>query len=204
MTSVVPGVGGLVLTVLARTAQPLTGRRIATMLAPAASQSGVNDVLRDLARHGVVLRERAGSAYLHRLNPDHLAAPAIRALASLRQALIDEVAHRVDGWPLPAHAVWLFGSTARGDGHTASDIDLLVVRRDDVEEDDPRWEAQLSELTEAVHAWTGNPAEIVEHDRASLSALAASGDALIDNLTQDAVVITGPGLAAMLAPARAA
>lgn len=204
ISSVVPGVGGLVLAVLARTGQPLTGRRIAAMLAPTASQSGVNDALRDLTLHGLVLREEAGSAYLHRLNPDHLAAPAIRALASLRQNLLGAITDHVGRWSLPAHAVWLFGSTARGDGHVGSDVDLLVVRGDGVDEDDHRWGNQLSELIEAVRAWTGNPAEIVEHDRTSLRALAASGDALVAGLVRDAVVIVGPTPATLLSTAQAA
>ena len=204
ISSVVPGVGGLVLAILSRTTQPLTGRRIAAMLAPAASQSGVNDALRDLVRHGLVLREHAGSAYLHRLNRNHLAAPAVVALASLRQSLLDAIAHHVAGWEAPAQAVWLFGSTARGDGHVGSDVDLLVVRPVDVDEADPCWEAQLSDLTEAVHVWTGNPAEILEHDATSLGALVASGDALIDDLIRDVLVITGPSPTMLLRTARAA
>lgn len=204
ISSVVPGIGGLVLAILSRTTQPLTGRRIAAMLAPVASQSGVNDALRDLVRHGLVLREHAGSAYLHRLNRHHLAAPAVVALASLRQSLVDAIVDHVNRWEVSAQAVWLFGSTARGDGHVDSDVDLLVVRPVDVDEDDPRWEDQLSGLTEAVHAWTGNPAGILEHDRTSLGALATSRDALIDDLVRDALVILGPSPTTLLDTARAA
>ena len=143
ISSVVPGVGGLVLAVLARTDRALTGRRLAELVAPSASQTGVNCALHVLAASGVVQRERAGPSYLYRLNRDHLAADAITALATMRERLVDRIGQRVASWEIPAEAVWLFGSAARGDGSTSSDVDLVVVRPADVDEDDETWARQL-------------------------------------------------------------
>lgn len=199
MAAVVPGVAGEVLTVLARTTQPLTGRQIASLVAASASQSGVSRVLRELGSRGIVQRQPAGSAHLYTLNREHLAASAIVELASLRQRLVDRIAGEVRDWTLPAEAVWLFGSTARGQEGPGSDIDLVVLRAPAVDEDDPAWEEQLSRLTEGVHAWTGSPVDLVEHDRASLTVLVSSDDRFVDELRRDAVTVTGPSSRRVLA-----
>ena len=59
-----------ILRLFLRTHGQLTGRRVA-------AQTGLNHktchaALRDLARHGVVLRTRAGTAHLYRLNTEHI------------------------------------------------------------------------------------------------------------------------------------
>lgn len=200
ISSVVPGVTGVVLAVLGRTDIPLTGRRIAEMVAPSASQSGVNAALQQMAREGVVHREEAGSAYLYRLNSDHLAAEAILQLVSLREAFFERVAERARSWQVPATAVWIFGSAARADGDSSSDIDLLVVRPPDVDEDDERWARQLDDLGAAVLTWTGNSPQVVEHDETSLLTLAARGDRLVDDLRDHALAISGPSPREVLQP----
>jgi hypothetical protein len=43
-----------------------------------------------------------------------------------------------------------------------SDIDLLVVRPDTVDADDPQWRTQLDGLASSVTAWTGNDTRILE------------------------------------------
>lgn len=200
ITSVLPGVTGVVLGVLGRTDAPLTGRRIAEMVSSSASQSGVNRALQQLTSVGLVHRTEAGSAYLYRLNQDHLAADAVQQLATLTRLLVQRIAEQVRLWEVPARAVWLFGSTARADGGPTSDIDVLVVRPGDVDEDDERWAPQVDSLGAAVHAWTGNPPEIVEHDDASLAALAARGDRLVDDLRRDALAVVGPPPRELLPP----
>ena len=64
MSSVVPSVHGTVLSVLARTRAPLTGRRVAELASSPASQRQVANVLTALTEAGVVLRETQGSANL--------------------------------------------------------------------------------------------------------------------------------------------
>lgn len=199
MSSVVPGVAGEVLTVLARTTRPLTGRQIASLVEASASQSGVSRVLRELGARGIVHHQPAGSAHLYTLNREHLAAPAIVELASLRQRLVDRIAEQAGRWELPAEAVWLFGSTVREQDGPGSDVDVVVLRAPAVDEDDPAWEDQLSRLTEGVHAWTGSPADLVEHDRASLGVLVTSGDRFVDELRRDAVTVTGSDVRRVLA-----
>src|SRR6266516_2594502 len=111
---VAPTLDGDVLTLLARADRPLTGRAVARE--SGASHGGVQRALAHLVAEGIVTRERAGRAFLYRLNRDHLAARWIEGLASLRLELIERLRETVTAWQVPADAVVLFGSAARNEG----------------------------------------------------------------------------------------
>jgi hypothetical protein len=147
MSSVVPGLHGRVLGVLARTDRALTGRSVAALLHSPASPSGVQKVLDDLVSNGVVTAEPAGRARLYTLNRDHVAAAAIDQLARLRDVLLERIKAEAETWKIPAKAIWLFGSTARGQGDADSDLDLLIVRPDDVDDSEPEWLEQVETLS---------------------------------------------------------
>ena len=68
--SVIPSVQGAVLSVLARTDEPLSGRRVAELTRPRFAQTRVNAVLQKLADSGIVLRESRPPANLYRLNQE--------------------------------------------------------------------------------------------------------------------------------------
>lgn len=191
ISSVIPSVHGVVLAVLARTDAPLSGRGVAALTGGRAGQWRVNQVLGELTEAGIVTREEHPPAYLYRLNRAHLAAAPITALASLRATLIASMQAAVEAWPRPAAAVWLFGSAARGDGGPASDIDVLVLRPDDVSEEDPEWVAQVDGLSADVTAWTGNSCALLEYSEAEFAALVARGQRLVDELRSDALWIAG-------------
>ena len=72
-------------------------------------------------------------------------------------------------WQIPALAVVLFGSVARGQAGPTSDVDLLVVHADATEMDAPGWRHQLGELAENVTAMTGNDARVLEYSAAEIS-----------------------------------
>jgi predicted nucleotidyltransferase len=190
-SSVVPGLHGRVLGVLARTDRPLTGRAIAALLRTPASPSGVQKVLDDLVGNGVIIAEPAGRARLYTINRDHVAYNAIEQLAGLRERLLERIKTEADSWELPAKAIWLFGSTARGQGDANSDLDLLVVRPDDVDDSDPRWLDQLATLSAHASLWSGNACEVVEYSAREVRDLVKHGERLVTELRQDAVAITG-------------
>src|SRR4051794_30709298 len=159
--AIAPGVEGAVLVVLAGTTAPLTGRQIARLAARGTSPS-VSAALDRLVERGLVHRQVAGRAYLHTLNRDHVAAPVVEALAGLRGELLRRLRDALADWdPAPVH-VSMFGSGARADGDTSSDIDLLVIRPDGVDAEDDKWRGQLHALADSVYAWTGNHAGISE------------------------------------------
>jgi predicted nucleotidyltransferase len=192
-SAVSPTVEGDVLVVLAGTTKPLTGRQVA-QLVRRGSQKGVSVALDRLVEHGLVLRDEAGRAYLHRLNRDHLAAGAVESLAAMRGELLRRLRERIGQWVVaPSHAS-LFGSTARGDGDTDSDIDLLVVRPEAVGEDDSLWREQLEGLAEAVHIWTGNHAGIIELSQGEFRALPAHHPPILDDLRSDGIDLAGEKL----------
>ena len=186
-----PGARGGVLTVLAATEKPLTGRTVASLTQPHASLRAVQTALDDLALNGVVLREHVGRAHLYTLNRSHLAAPAVLGLANMRQELLDRIRTEVSTWAVESEATWMFGSAARGDADAHSDIDLLIVRPDHIDGDDQTWLQQILEISEHVHDWTGNACEILELSVTELNAASGRDDRLVTELRRDAVHVTG-------------
>lgn len=91
----------------------------------------------------------------------------------------------------PAH-VSIFGSAARGDGDTESDIDLFVVRRLNVDASNPRWREQLDRLTTDVYRWTGNHLAISEVDERQLRRLRREHPPVVDAVGADAITLFGP------------
>lgn len=191
VSSVVPGLHGRVLGVLARTDRALTGRAVAGLLHTPASPSGVQKVLDDLVSNGVVIAEPAGRARLYTLNRDHVAAQAIDQLAHLRDVLLERIKAEANAWQLPAKAIWLFGSTARGQGDSDSDLDLLIVRPDEIDDSDRIWLEQVDTLSAHASLWSGNSCEVVEYSAHELRDLIGHRARLVTELRRDALPITG-------------
>lgn len=186
-----PAEGG-VLAVLAGTDRPLSGREVARI--GGQPKSTVARVLQRLVEHGVVdAREAgAGAALLYVLNREHLAAESLEALVTLRRRLIERLAGDLATWSVPPHHASLFGSTARGDGSTHSDIDLFLVRPVGVAADDPRWREQLDRLAARVERWTGNHASVAEVSLDDVARLARERPPVVTELTRDAITLLGP------------
>jgi hypothetical protein len=169
VVSLIPVLAGPILTVLAATTRPLTGREVHRLLPVSASQPGVQSALTELAAHGLVLQTPSGNAILHELNRDHLLAPLIEQLPTLRAAAFAAIADIIqDQAPAASRAV-LFGSVARGDADHTSDIDLALVWPDDT--DDDARETAAADIGGAVRRLTGNvctPLQFTESDFASL------------------------------------
>jgi predicted nucleotidyltransferase len=199
--AITPTLDGPVLSVLAGTTRPLTGRAIARLV-PHGSQKGVQLVLNRLAEQGVISRQEAGQASLYELNRDHLAAPAAEALASLRAALLERLRNELATWRVRPHHASVFGSVARGDGDTASDVDLFIVRPKATVEENPIWRAQLDRLAREVRAWTGNEAAIIEISAGDVARLRADRPKVIDELDRDGIDISGRKLRTLLGAAR--
>jgi predicted nucleotidyltransferase len=85
-------------------------------------------------------------------------------------------------------AAWLFGSVARGDAGSSSDVDLLVVV-DDLES--PELRNGLALLADDVLDWTGNALQVVEHTPASWRRLVRSGKGLVDEVRRDGIALAG-------------
>ncbi len=195
--AVCPSLDGDVLNVLAGTTRGLTGREVA-LLTGRTSHSGVLAVLNRLTDHGLVIRVELNRAYLFSLNREHLACPAVLALVGMRKTLLDEIRKDVDAWQVAPVHVSLFGSTARGDGNTASDIDLFVVRPATTSAEDPRWREQIDALEQRIHGWTGNRAGVAEVAEGEIERLVTDERPIVAELRADAIGLFGPTIATLL------
>jgi hypothetical protein len=181
---------GPILGVLAGTTRALSGREVARL--SGLSANGAWKALRRLVEHGLVSAEAAGAGtVVYTLNRDHLAAQPAIALARLRATLLERLRTTIDGWhPAPLHAS-LFGSAARSDGDTASDIDLLVIRPVGIHEDDPAWRAQIESLADDVLRWTGNHAGIADVGEGDLKRLSRDRPPIVEEVERDAILLAG-------------
>ncbi|MDO8188394.1 nucleotidyltransferase domain-containing protein [Conexibacter sp. JD483] len=196
-SAVVPSLDGDVLAALAGTSQPLSGREVARR-ARRGSQRGVLTVLDRLVEQGLVRRQEAGGALLFTLNRDHVAAGAVAALAELRVELLRRIRDEIGGWAIAPRFAAVFGSFARADGGTESDIDLLVVRSRATRAGEPGWQAQLDGLSESIARWSGNHAGLVELSEQELPRLRKQRPPVVAELLRDAVVVHGPPVTAIL------
>ena len=184
---ITPTVDGDVLRVLAGATAEFTPGQVHRLLSEH-SASGIAKVLARLTDQGIVHRRRAGSAYLYQLNRDHLAAPHIIALAQQRHMLLTRLAETVTGWASPPVYGALFGSGARDDHSTTSDLDLFLVRPDDVDED--LWDEQTGALAQQATQWTGNDARILEFSESEVRVLANS-EPVLTNIAEEGSTFAG-------------
>jgi hypothetical protein len=191
--AVVPTLDGPVLEVLARTTRPLTGREVHG-LARRGSPNGIRLALARLAEHGIVYAEQRSTAVYYTANREHLAWPAVETLTNLRRTLFQRLRTELESWDCPPIHASLFGTAARGDGDATSDIDILLVRPDDVSEDDPPWAEQVDRLRHCVVSWTGNRCHAFQVDRQRLAEHMRANDPLIDSWLRDAITLAGPDL----------
>ncbi|MHB2022681.1 MAG: nucleotidyltransferase domain-containing protein [Mycobacteriales bacterium] len=160
-------------------------------MAGTGSEAGVRKVLGRLVEQGLVHVSEAGASLLYVANRDHVAWPAAEWLATLRRLLFDRIAAAITGWEIkPMHAS-VFGSTARGDGDTRSDIDLFVIRPARTAEDSEPWASQIDHLRDAVAKWTGNPCQVFQLDMNRLAEHAVVSDRLLDEWCRDAITLYG-------------
>jgi predicted nucleotidyltransferase len=200
IASVVPSLDGDVLMVLAGTTRPLTGREV-SRLVRRGSWSGVRRVLHRLVDQGLVIAQEATPSLLYSLNRDHVATPAVIALAQLRTEFFDRIRAEISQWRISPVSAAIFGSAARGDGSTESDIDVFLVRADEVDEDDSEWRGQVAELSAAISRWSGNPASVIEVSAAEAGGLSERQATIAEELLHDAVNVSGRSIADVLAGA---
>ncbi len=121
------------------------------------------------------------------LNRNHLAAGPVLALAGLRGELIRRLRERLSAWPNLLGA-WLFGSVARGEADSDSDVDLLIVA-DDLQS--PDLHERVSILQTEVRSWTGNDLQLVEHSQSSWRKLVRAKNPLVEQIRLDGIALAG-------------
>jgi predicted nucleotidyltransferase len=189
LEALIPGAQGRILTVLAQTSGELNLRTIARLSGVSIAQaSRVLPVLVDL---GVVERREVPPSSLFRLVEDHVASRAVMALAGARQTVLDELGRSAKELSPAPTSVIVFGSLARGEADSASDVDVVVVRPDHVDEDDEAWVAGIERWRQRARRLTGNPVEVVEVSDADVARLLRGRRQLWIDVNRDSVVVFG-------------
>lgn len=187
---VTPTVDGDALMVLAGADIAFTAPQV-QRLAGRHSVGGVRKALNRLVGQGVVVAERAGNAYIYRLNREHVLSDAVLAIASARSRLVDLVRRELQGWVVPCEFAAIFGSAARGGMRPDSDIDLLLVTRDP---DVAGWADQVDTIAAALSRWAGNDGRPLEMSFDEVKGWAAGApEPVLDDAAQHGLVVAGPG-----------
>ena len=182
---IAPAVRGALLQALAHLEQPVTRRQLAA--AAGVAPGNASAVIGELIGTGLVSESVAGRSSMVQLNRNHLAAGPLLALAGLRGELIRRLSERLSVWS-DLHGAWLFGSVARGDAHSESDIDLLIVADD---RQSPDLHERLSGLQSDVRSWTGNDLQLVAHSQSSWRKLVLSKNPLVEQIRRDGITLVG-------------
>jgi predicted nucleotidyltransferase len=160
-TVVTPTLDGDVLAVLAAGDVEFSGRELARRTGHGSTE-GIRRAADRLAVEGLILRRAAGGAHLYRLNREHVAARWIEGLATLPEQVIERLRAFIANWDEAASLAFLFGSAARRQATSTSDVDILIVRPRVCDADSHVWRAQLVSLQEAATALTGNDSRVLE------------------------------------------
>lgn len=189
LRSVAPSVEADVLAVLAGTHAPLSGLRIQQLAERSYGQ--VRHVLQRLVEHGLVMAERHGNTSTYVLNRDHVLAAPVEAMVEGASTVEASIQDLVNQWEVQPVIAALFGSFARRDGNAASDIDVLLVRPDNVDVDDEVWTAQRTEFIRAIEGWSGNRIQLVELSGSEVDEASATEQPLVRSIRTDGVFLRG-------------
>ncbi len=208
---------GPVLVALALAGRPLSVGEVA-MSAVRGSELGVRKSLGRLVEQGTVIATEIGNRRIYELNSKHVAAPVAELLAGLRPELFKRIRQALSKWrPSPFYAC-VFGSAARGDGTSESDIDLLLIHPPRHGEHSPRsksgraadvflaageetfsipmtvrdfgkWTNNVDQLRESVRLWSGNRVQTVEMSIFEWRAMQRTRAQLPRDVLRDGIVL---------------
>jgi len=191
LSTLFPGAHSHIIRQLLRESEPQSGRAIAMKLGTSVGKSRVIEVLGDLAALGIVDREIVGSSHLFSINRDHICYQSLKALVNPLPSLTRHIQRIVSGFQSVPIAVVIFGSVAKGSSQIGSDLDLLVVRPNQTDPEDPAWESQTLELVVRLERLTGYPVQLVEYSEREFQSLVDRGSRLVSELSESGMVISG-------------
>lgn len=183
---VTPTLDGDILTVLARAEAEFAISDLRRLIGKG-SVEGLRRALDRLTRQGVVTRRRIGTTNTYHLNRDHLAAPAILALADQPTALRTRIAAQIREWPEQPIFVGIFGSAAQQRMNHDSDIDIVLVHEGAAT---PAWDEQIDSLSQSITAWTGNDARPLVYSADEIQGRADT-EVVLRDIARDAIAIAG-------------
>ena len=187
-----------VLRALAHRTSPATAAQI-YRVTQKGTEAGVRRAIDRLARQGLLVGELIGDRMVYLLNRDHVLHPAVVALLRAEDELPRRLRKEISSWQVPATAAAMYGSAARRDGDTDSDIDLLLIRPADFgSRQHELWATQIHRLRDLVQRWTGNRCQVTDRSVSSLKRLARSHEPIIDEWRKDAIKLAGADIDQLL------
>lgn len=190
--AVIPGAQGRIFAVLAETTGELNLRTIARLSGVSLAQA--SRTLPSLVELGIVERREAPPSALFRWVPENVAARAITALTRARQTVLEELGTAALALTPAPSSVIVFGSFARGEADAESDLDVVLVRPHDVDEDDPAWRSATERWREGARRLTGNAVQVLEVGELEAARLLRSRKPLWVDVQREGLVIFGRDL----------
>ncbi|WP_022886882.1 nucleotidyltransferase domain-containing protein [Glaciibacter superstes] len=199
ISAIIPSLEGQVLRVLGHTTAPLSGSRIAELVATG-SNPGVRSALNRLVLHGTVSARRSGPSIMYTANREHLLWPVIEAVVQATDDVMGDLEERIIavfekcfGRSGARHTTLaLFGSVARFSSTLESDIDIVAIFADDVSSH--LIEQFVGDLTSEVERWTGNECNVFDLSSARLAEMVSSRDPMVASWQADSRTFHGPEL----------
>jgi predicted nucleotidyltransferase len=201
ISAVIPGAQGRILDVLVQTTAELSVRTIARLAGISAAQA--SRVLPDLVHLGIVERREVPPSSQFRLVRSNVAAQALIALSRARESVLNQIGEAAAALPTPPASVIVFGSFARDEATADSDLDIVVVRPDELDEEDATWTVSIGDWRDHVRATAGNAVEILEVSRIEVAAKLGTRSTLWRELARDGAVVHGLSLDELREPAHA-
>lgn len=148
------------------------------------------------SERGLVMVEQAGRSRMCRFNRDHLAANAVVELLTLRARMIHAIEEEISTWVIKSKHSSLFGSAARGDGGTGSDLDVLIVRPEKALEN--QWEEQKYASGMKLRKKIGNSVAWFDVSLAELMAAKKASEPIFSEWKKDGILLTGSSLVSLI------
>jgi len=180
----------LVIRRMAMVSDELSGRRIAYLSGvPPVSAARV---LSTLVEVGLVKSRYLGQSKVYQLNRDHVLWGGLELILGSAARVEARIVELTTSFAPRSTTVAVFGSFARGDAGPQSDIDIVLVSKDEA---DPDRRFDLADaLSVQLATFTGNSVDIIDIVDADLENLVLSDDALVSSWNADARTVHGPDL----------
>jgi predicted nucleotidyltransferase len=187
--TLIPGAQGQILGVLAETTAQLNLTAVSRLAGVSLAQA--SRVLPELVHLGLVERVEAPPSALFRLMDENLVGRLVRSMTHLHYLALGAVGDCSALQKPRPELVIVFGSFARGDADADSDLDVVIVRPDDIDDFDAAWAESIVTLNQDLARAVGNPVNILEVGANELERRLKARSELWRSIRNEGIVVYG-------------
>jgi predicted nucleotidyltransferase len=182
--AVIPGAQGRIIGALMRVDGPRTISEVARLAG--VSRDRAADVVAELERLGLVEREQVGPAHLVSLIEENPVTESLREIERVHERSVDRLQRAARSIRPTPRFMALYGSWARQEATSDSDLDVAVIANPDANRD---------ALLEALDRWSAVARRVTGHSPSVVVAdePAAARGRLWESIRRDAIVLIGDG-----------